>query len=70
YRKEYDRSISDPLSYWDEKAKQHLTWASPYTSITEGGFEAGDVQWFTGGKLNVCYNCVDRHLPEKADQTA
>ena len=33
-------------------------------------FNAGDLHWFTEGKLNACYNCVDKHLPDKADQTA
>lgn len=35
-----------------------------------GGFEHGDVNWFAEGKLNVCYNCIDKHLPTRADQVA
>lgn len=35
-----------------------------------GGFAEGDMAWFTEGKLNVCYNCIDKHLPSRANQTA
>jgi len=43
---------------------------SPYKSISRGNFAQGDVRWFTEGKLNVCYNCVDKHLDTKGHQTA
>jgi acetyl-CoA synthetase len=41
-------------------AKEHLYWHRPYTTVMAGGFEAGDMQWFPEGGLNVSYNCVDR----------
>lgn len=41
-------------------AKEHIYWHRPYTTVMAGSFEAGDVQWFPEGGLNVSYNCVDR----------
>ncbi|MDF1623778.1 MAG: AMP-binding protein, partial [Pseudohongiella nitratireducens] len=42
----------------------------PWDTVVSGDFSKADVKWFAGGKLNVCYNCVDRHLPTRADQVA
>ena len=69
YQKEYDRSINDP-AYWAEQATKYLKWSSPFSTVNEGDFIDGDMRWFTGGKLNACYNCIDRHLPERGDQVA
>lgn len=68
YKLEHAHSIMDPDEYWNEKAQKLLHWNAPYTSTKRGGFETGDVNWFAGGKLNACYNCVDRHVPTKGKQ--
>ncbi len=47
-----------------------LEFFSPYKNVSKGDFIQGDVRWFTEGKLNVCYNCVDKHLATRGDQTA
>jgi len=56
--------------FWEKAAKHHVDWFTPWEKTTQGGFEKGDVQWFIHGKLNVSYNCLDRHLPEKKDHPA
>jgi len=70
YNEMYQRSISDPKGFWGEKAREFVDWFSDFTEVSSGGFEEGDIAWFLNGKLNVCYNCVDRHLPTKKDQVA
>ncbi len=70
YKTMYDASVSDPAAFWDEQAKKELTWTRPYSQVMAGGFEHGDVSWFVGGKLNVTYNCVDRHALATPDKVA
>jgi acetyl-CoA synthetase len=62
YKKEYERSIHDSINFWREKANEYITWFHPFTDVKLGNFDNGDVRWFLNGKLNVCYNCVDRHV--------
>ena len=71
YQSMYDRSVSDPAGFWGEHGKR-LNWIKPYTSVCETSFHAPDVsiRWYADGVLNVSANCVDRHLAERADQTA
>ncbi len=54
----YRRSVEDPDGFWREAAA-NLDWFTPFRSVVEGGM--GHATWFNGGKLNLCYNCVDRH---------
>jgi acetyl-CoA synthetase len=70
YRAMYDKSINDPESFWREQGK-YLDWIRPYSKIKSGDF-SGDVQikWFEDGTLNASANCIDRHLPHRAQQTA
>ncbi|MEE2829886.1 MAG: acetyl-coenzyme A synthetase N-terminal domain-containing protein, partial [Myxococcota bacterium] len=69
YRAEYERSLSDPEGFWAEQA-QSLTWFQQPSAVRSGGFEALDMQWFPGGRLNACWNCVDRHLADRGEKTA
>ena len=55
--------------FWAEHA-QHLDWMTPWHTVQSGNFTEGNLRWFEGGELNVCVNCVDRHLPQHADKTA
>jgi len=70
YQAKYRRSIEDPEGFWTEEA-QRITWIKPFSRVKEGDF-TGDVsiRWFGDGTLNVCVNCLDRHLPRKAKDTA
>ncbi|MDE0508083.1 MAG: acetate--CoA ligase, partial [Gammaproteobacteria bacterium] len=66
----YRQSIEDPEEFWAEMAARFLYWHEPWQKVTAGDFGAADVRWFEGGKLNVAYNCVDRHLARRGEQTA
>ena len=70
YQKLYDRSIADPEGFWAEHGRR-VDWIRPYSKIKNVDY-TGDVRirWYEDGTLNVCHNCVDRHLPLRADQTA
>jgi acetyl-CoA synthetase len=70
YRTMYERSVQDPQGFWAEMAER-LDWLKKPTRIKNTSFE-GDVRirWYEDGELNVCHNCVDRHLATRADQTA
>ena len=70
YRKMYEASIGDPEKFWAEHGKR-LDWIKPYTRVKDTSF-TGDVhiRWFQDGTLNASANCLDRHLPKRADQTA
>uniref|UniRef100_A0A2A3JPW4 Acetyl-coenzyme A synthetase n=1 Tax=Alloyangia mangrovi TaxID=1779329 RepID=A0A2A3JPW4_9RHOB len=71
YDEMYARSISDPDGFWGEQA-QRLDWMARPTKIKDTNFDFGNVsiKWFEDGVLNVAYNCIDRHLPARAEQTA
>ena len=70
YRAMYERSVRDPAGFWSEQANEFLDWHSPWNEVCSHDFVAGHVRWFDGATLNACYNCIDRHLPERADQVA
>ncbi len=72
YEEMYRRSIDDPEGFWGEQAKEYLTWFKPWDQVTDWSFDKEDlhIEWFKGGKLNVSYNCLDRHLETRGDQTA
>jgi len=58
------------IEFWSEVAQQTLDWQHPWDTVLTGGLKHGDVTWFKGGKLNVSSNCLDRHLPHKANHPA
>ncbi len=62
YEKLYKRSIDDPDGFWAEMAEENLTWFKKWKKVTDSDFNKPQIKWFTGGKLNVSYNCLDRHL--------
>jgi acetyl-CoA synthetase len=71
YFKLYEQSISDPEGFWGEEGKR-IHWFKPYTKVKDVDYGPGDVhiKWFYDGTTNACYNCLDRHLPAKKDDTA
>ena len=69
YQRLYARSLEDPEAFWSEQA-QTITWFHPWTSVLDADYREVDFSWFSGGRLNACYNCVDRHLPTHAERTA
>ena len=71
YHIEHKRSIEDPAAYWFDKAYEFLDWEQDFETVVDGSLAHGDVTWFAGGKLNVAYNAIDRHVQNgKADQVA
>jgi acetyl-CoA synthetase len=70
YREMYARSMADPDKFWAEQARR-LDWIKPPTRIKDVDFAANArIRWFEDGVLNVAYNCIDRHLETRGDQTA
>jgi acetyl-CoA synthetase len=71
YQEMYKRSIDDPDGFWGEMGKR-LDWTTPYTKVKNTTYdpEKLSIKWYEDGRLNVCYNCVDRHLKDRADQVA
>ena len=71
YKEMYARSIKDPNGFWAEQAKR-LDWIKPFTKVKNTTYDPHNVsiKWFEDGTLNVCHNCVDRHLAKRGDQTA
>ena len=71
YRKMYPASINDPEAFWAEEGKR-IDWIKPYSRVKDVNFDFGNVsiKWFEDGTLNVAANCIDRHLKDRADQTA
>ncbi|MDD5648059.1 MAG: acetate--CoA ligase [Dehalococcoidia bacterium] len=62
YKKIYKRSIEDPDGFWGEQADQLITWYKKWDKVMVNDFKNARHEWFVGGKLNVSYNCLDRHL--------
>ena len=70
YQEMYDRSINDPDGFWAEQAER-LTWFKKWDTVSNSDLAAADIKWFEGGKLNVSYNCLDRHVEDgHGDRTA
>ncbi|HWP17005.1 MAG TPA: AMP-binding protein, partial [Xanthobacteraceae bacterium] len=71
YRSMYERSLKDPNAFWAEEAKR-LYWYKSPTRIKNTSYAPDNVsiKWFEDGVTNVAYNCIDRHLPKRARQTA
>jgi len=70
YEAMYAHSVKDPAGFWAEQAQQFLHWDKPWDNVLDWDYGKGYIRWFEGGKLNACYNCVDRHLDTRGDQTA
>ncbi|MGY1881267.1 acetate--CoA ligase [Pseudomonas reactans] len=70
YQRLYRQSIEQPDTFWAEQAKGFLDWITPWHTVQSSDINTGAAQWFAGGQLNVSYNCIDRHLAQRADQPA
>ncbi|OAJ51116.1 acetate--CoA ligase [Pseudomonas marginalis] len=70
YQRLYRQSIEQPDTFWAEQAKAFLDWITPWHTVHRSDINTGAAQWFAGGQLNVSYNCIDRHLAQRADQPA
>lgn len=70
YLKLHEQSIHTPKEFWAEQAKKYIEFFSSWHDVTNGTLEQGNIKWFEGATLNVCHNCLDRHLPKRAKQVA
>ncbi len=70
YDQMYQRSINEPDEFWAEQANLFIDWMEPWKTVQAWDYHKADIKWFDGAKLNVSYNCLDRHLAERGDQTA
>jgi hypothetical protein len=71
YQEMYARSIKDPNGFWAEQAKR-VDWIKPFSKVKNSSYDPHNVsiKWFEDGTLNAAYNCVDRHLAKRGEQTA
>ena len=70
YQQMYRRSIEDPEGFWGDLADEFVDWFKKWDKVWEYDYEKADIKWFEGAKLNVSYNCLDRHLDTRGDQVA
>ncbi|MFP7753687.1 acetate--CoA ligase [Thermodesulfobacteriota bacterium B35] len=64
YRAIYRRSMEDPEGYWAERAEELVSWEKKWDKVLEWDFTTPEIKWFQGGRLNISYNCLDRHLTD------
>ena len=67
----YKQSVENSDEFWAEQAEKFVSWFKPWDKVKSGGYEDDvNIKWFEGAKLNVSYNCLDRHLETRGDQVA
>ncbi|MDI3469597.1 MAG: Acetyl-CoA synthetase [Pseudolabrys sp.] len=71
YKEMYAASIKDPAKFWGEHGKR-VDWSKPFTKVKNTSYAPGhiSIKWYEDGTLNACFNCVDRHLAKRGNQTA
>ncbi|MBF0265794.1 MAG: acetate--CoA ligase [Gammaproteobacteria bacterium] len=72
YQQMYQQSIDDPEGFWAQQATDYLTWYKPWDKVWDWSFDESDlhIKWFENAKINVSYNCLDRHLDTIGDKIA
>lgn len=70
YQERYRQSVQMPERFWETLARQYLSWEREWEFVLRYDFDAGEIQWFGGGLINACYNCVDRHLERLKNHVA
>ncbi|MEO5366389.1 MAG: acetate--CoA ligase, partial [Magnetococcus sp. WYHC-3] len=70
YEELYRQSIADPEGFWATQAATMIHWFRPWDKVMTHDFSRGIIRWFEGGRTNVSYNCLDRHLASRGDQVA
>jgi acetyl-CoA synthetase len=69
YQEMYRRSLAEPDAFWREQS-EIVDWFYKPRNVMDADLDEVDFSWFSGGRLNACYNCVDRHLADKGEKTA
>ena len=70
YEEWYAESVNNPADFWAHQANEFLDWFEPWHTTLDYDYKKAHIRWFEGGKLNVSFNCLDRHLDQRGDQTA
>ena len=70
YQHLYSESINNPEKFWGDQAHRFISWSRPWSRVLEWDYHKGLIRWFDDARLNVCYNCLDRHLDKHGDRTA
>jgi acetyl-CoA synthetase len=70
YQQLYKQSLQQPDLFWAQQARENLSFFAEWDKVSDCDFKSGQVRWFEGAKINVAYNCIDRHLDSKANQIA
>lgn len=70
YKEMYAQSLADPDAFWSEQAATFLDWSKPWHTVSRQDYHTAEIAWFEGGQLNLAYNCIDRHLATRGNQTA
>ncbi len=72
YASMYKESVEDPAGFWNKQAEEYIDWFEKWDTTLDWSFNKEDlhINWFTGGKLNVSHNCLDKHLETRGDQVA
>ncbi len=70
YNDMYRRSLEDVDNFWAEQAREYLTWDKEWDSVLNYDFHKANIEWFAGGKLNACYNALDRHIDQLKNKVA
>ncbi|WP_373090896.1 acetate--CoA ligase [Zhongshania sp.] len=70
YEAMYAQSLADPDTFWTNQANTFLSWDKKWHTVNSYDFSKGETSWFEGGELNIAYNCIDRHLDTRGEQTA
>jgi acetyl-CoA synthetase len=70
YQSMYQASMQNPDAFWAEQAEKFISWYKPWDKVSDIDYSKASIKWFEGAELNVSYNCIDRHLATRAEQTA
>ena len=70
YSELYRLSIDNPKEFWGEQALSRLNWIKPFDDVLSTNMEKAEFEWFSNGKLNACFNCVDKHLENNGNDIA
>ncbi len=70
YQQMYRQSLEDPDTFWATQADKFVSWFKKWDKVSDWNFDNVSIKWFLNAQLNVSYNCLDRHLPQRGDQVA
>ncbi len=70
YFKMYKKSIREPRKFWGKIAEENFTWYQQWDNVVEFNMAEADIKWFSGAKVNIVKNCIDRHLAKRGEKTA